>query len=111
MLSTSYEKEQQQLKSNIEQLPTEISNSEKKTIDLTQFVNNVKKYTEITELTPEILNELIEKILVHKTERVNGKKIREIDIYYRGVGIISYPLSFEEFELATKNLLNKIITA
>ncbi len=58
-----------ELKTKIEQLSKEINNTEKKTTDLTQFISNVKKYTEITELTPEILNELIEKILVHQTEK------------------------------------------
>ncbi len=91
-LSFNYDKEQQELKIKIEQLSKQINNTEKKTIDLTQFINNVKKYTEITELTPEILNELIEKILVHQAEIVNGKKVQEIDIYYRGVGIILFQL-------------------
>ena len=90
-LSFNYDKEQQELKIKIEQLSNEIENKEKKETDLTQFISNVKKYTEITELTPEILNELIEKIIIHQTEKINGKKVQEIDIYYRGVGIISFP--------------------
>ena len=58
-LSFNYDKEQKELKLKIEQLSNEINNTEKKTTDLTQFISNVKKYTEITKLTPEILNELI----------------------------------------------------
>ena len=98
MLSSSYEKEQQDLKNKIKELTEKIENSEKKTIDLDVFINNVKKYTEIKELTPEMLNELIEKILVHETKRINGKKTRIIDIYYRGIGIISAPITFEKFK-------------
>ena len=45
----------------------DIENTEKKDTDITKFISNVKKYTEITELTPEILNELIEKIVIHQT--------------------------------------------
>ena len=60
-LSFNYDKEQQKLKIKIEQLSKEIENTEKKDNDITQFISNVKKYTEITELTPEILNELIVK--------------------------------------------------
>ena len=45
-----------------------------------------------------MLNELIEKILVHETKRINGKKTRIIDIYYRGIGIISAPITFEKFK-------------
>ena len=110
-LSFNYDKEQKELKTKIEQLSKEINNTEKKTTDLTQFISNVKKYTEITELTPEILNELIEKILVHQTEKVNGKKVQEIDIYYRGVGIISFPVSLEDMTMVIEKMLNKRISA
>jgi len=110
-LSFNYDKEQQELKIKIEQLSKEIDNTEKKTTDLTQFISNVKKYTEITELTPEILNELIEKILIHQTEKVDGKKVQEIDIYYRGVGIISFPVSLEDMTMVIEKMLNGRITA
>lgn len=110
-LSFNYDKEQKELKTKIEQLSKKIDNTEKKTTDLTQFISNVKKYTEITELTPEILNELIEKILVHQTEKINGKKVQEIDIYYRGVGIISFPVSLEDMTMVIEKMLNKKISA
>ena len=106
-LSFNYDKEQQELKIKIEQLSNEIENKEKKETDLTQFISNVKKYTEIDELTPEILNELIEKIVVHQTKKINGKKVQEIDIYYRGVGIISFPVSLDDIEITIKKILNK----
>lgn len=72
-LSFNYDKEQQELKIKIEQLSNEIENKEKKENDITQFISNVKKYTEIDELTLEILNELIEKIIIHQTKKINGK--------------------------------------
>ena len=106
-LSFNYDKEQQELKLKIEQLSKEIDNTEKKETNLTQFISNVKKYTEITELTPEILNELIEKIIIHQTEKINGKKVQEIDIYYRGVGIISFPVSIDDIEVTMEKILNK----
>lgn len=80
-LSFNYDKEQQELKIKIEQLSKDIENTEKKDTDITQFISNVKKYTEITELSPEILNELIEKIIIHQTEKIDCKKVQEIDIY------------------------------
>ncbi len=83
----------------------------KKDTNITQFISNVKKYTEITKLSPEILNELIEKIIIHQSERVNGKKVQEIDIYYRGVGIISFPVSLEDMTLIIDKMLNKRISA
>ena len=89
----------------------DIENTEKKDTDITQFISNVKKYTKITELTPEILNELIEKILIHQAEKVDGKKVQEIDIYYRGVGIISFPVSLDDMTMVIEKMLNERITA
>lgn len=57
MLSSNYEKEQKELKEQFEILSNEIKLDETKAIDVTRFINKVKKYTEIKELTPEILNE------------------------------------------------------
>lgn len=110
-LSFNYDKEQQELKIKIKQLSKEIENTEKKDTDITQFISNVKKYTEIADLTPEILNELIEKILIHQSEKIEGKKVQEIDIYYRGVGIISFPVSFEDMTMVIEKMLNKKISA
>ena len=106
-LSFNYDKEQQELKIKIEQLLKEIESTEKKDTDITQFISNVKKYTEIAKLTPEILNELIEKIVIHQKEKVNGKKVQEIDIYYRGVGIISFPVSTQDIEITLNKILNR----
>ena len=89
----------------------DIENTEKKDTDITQFISNVKKYTEITEITPEILNELIEKILIHQAEKIDDKKVQEIDIYYRGVGIISFPVSLEDMTMVIEKMLNKKISA
>lgn len=63
--STNYTNEQKDLKEKIEILNTSISTTEQKEIAITSFVDKVKKYMEIKELTPEIINELIDKILVH----------------------------------------------
>ena len=110
-LSFNYDKEQQELKLKIEKLTEILNYTGKKNDNINQFITNVKKYTEITELTPEILNELIEKILIHQAENVNDKKVQEIDIYYRGVVIISFPVSFDDMKMAIEKMINKRKTA
>ena len=105
-LSFNYDKEQKELNAKLEQLSKEIDNAENKATDLTQFISNVKKYTEITELTPEILNELIDKIIVHQAEKIDGKKVQEIDIYYRGIGTISFPVSLEDMKKTIKKIID-----
>ena len=110
--STNYTNEKKDLKEKIEILNKSISTTEQKEIAITSFVDKVKKYTEIKELTPEIINELIDKILVHQQAKVDGKKYQQIDIYYSGVGIISVSANEYDFEKEFQNMLkDKIKTA
>ncbi len=57
----------------------------------------MKRYTEIKELTPAIVNEFIDYIMVSKKQVIDGKTAYPIDIYYNGVCIITAP-SAEEYE-------------
>lgn len=55
-----------------------------------QFIPLIWKYTNIQELTPYILNELIEKIVVHEKEiGADGVKTQQVDIYYKFIGLIN----------------------
>ena len=64
-LSLNYEREQKDLKEKISHLANTIDKTKQQELDLTTFIDKVKKYTEIKELTPEIINELIDKICTH----------------------------------------------
>lgn len=110
-LSLNYEKEQKELKSKVKELANMLDTTKQQELDLTSFVSKVKQYTEISELTPEIINELISKIYVYQSEKVNGKPTQQIDIYYNGVGIINIPLNEYELENAFQESIKKIKTA
>lgn len=56
---------------------------EQKSADTSQFFEIVRKYTEITELTPEIMHGLIERIIVHAPDKASRHMVQQIDIYYR----------------------------
>ncbi len=94
---TSYEAEQKTLKEVLTQLKADIKLQDDKTANVSAFVEKVKRYTEIKELTPAIVNEFIDYIKVSKKQVINGKTVYPIDIYYNGVGFISAP-SAEEYE-------------
>lgn len=83
VMSKGYEDEQKQLKQAVSELTDFINEKEQKSTDTTQFINIVRKYTTITELTPEIMHELIEKIVVHAPDKSSGHREQQIDIYYR----------------------------
>lgn len=83
MMSKGYEDEESKLKATVAELTAFIDTAEQKSSDVTAFVSLVRKYEHITELTPEIMHELIEKIVVHEADKSSGKRIQQIDIYYR----------------------------
>lgn len=82
-LSNSYQVEKEDLVNKISKLETNISkqiDTEKK---VKEFANIIKKYYNISELNPFILNELIHKIIVHEREIINGKRVQKIEILYK----------------------------
>ncbi|MGL6202104.1 MAG: DUF4368 domain-containing protein [Lachnospiraceae bacterium] len=54
--------------------------------DLQQFLKNVRKYTAPEELTVKMLNDLVDKIVVHAPDKSSGKHKQKIEIYYRAAG-------------------------
>lgn len=82
-MSARYESEQSRLKADAAKLTETISRKEQKKSDVVNFVNIVKKYEEFTELTPEIMHELIDKIVVHAPEGGRANRTQQVDITFR----------------------------
>jgi hypothetical protein len=106
-LSLSLETEQADLKAAVPTLESELENAKVQTTDLQRFIDRVKQVTQLTELTPEIVHEFVEKIVVHKPEKVDGKRYQQVDIYYNGVGIIREPSPEEMEEYFQEHLKHK----
>ena len=92
-MSADYEKEQQELESDYAELKKTVDAFEEKDLNIKSFLKCVRKYTEPCELTPDILHELVEKIIVYAPDKSSGHRTQQIDIYYNFVGKI--PLSQE----------------
>ena len=86
-LSMAYETEQQELKAQIPELETTLNSTTSKADDLQKFIDRAKRITRLTELTPEIVHEFIDKIVVSKPEKVDGKRHQRVDIYYSTIGL------------------------
>lgn len=82
-MSNSYDAEQKELQQLITELSTLIEADAEQQSNTTQFINVVRKYSDITKLTPEIMHELIEKIVVHAPDKSSGHRTQQIDIHYR----------------------------
>ena len=53
---------------------------------IVNFTAIIEKYLDIKELNKTVLNELIDKIEVHEAEKIDGKRVQKVDIYYRFIG-------------------------
>ena len=87
-LSRGYEQEQRELTAQTTALTEQISTREQKELDLSRFLAQVRKHTNVTELTPALLNELVERIEIHAPDKSSGKRVQPIDIYFNFVGLI-----------------------
>ena len=85
-MSKGYEDEQHTLQTEADEIQSELQQEEKKSVDVKRFLAIVKKYTDLTELTPEILREFIDKIIVHAPDKSSGRRLQEIEIIYNHIG-------------------------
>lgn len=85
-MSADYEAEAKKLKARYYELQTLLDTYSKQTNDIRSFTKLVEVYTDITEVTEELLHTLVDKIVVHEKEVVDGEIIMRVDIYYRFIG-------------------------
>ena len=96
-LSQDYEDEQSALKDQVLLLREEIKAVESKSANVDRFLSIVDRYTEIPELTPHILHEFVEKIVIYAATDPHSKVNRrqQVDIYYKGIGILEISKVFD----------------
>ena len=71
-----------------ESLRTLVHSAEAEKVNIQSFLKIVKKYTEPTELTPLLLHEFVEKIVVHAPDKSSGHRVQQIDVHYNFIGEI-----------------------
>lgn len=100
-LAADYEAEQEQLERQIRQMQAELDSYQENTTRADKFLELVRKYKSFDELTTPMLNEFVEKIVVH--ERVKGyryKTSQKVDIYFNFIGLVELPNEQPETELS-----------
>jgi len=106
LMSASYENEQEELKGQNNTLQTELDmfNADSEKAD--KFIELVRRYTRFEELTNAMINEFIDKIIVHegvwteRTEKYKGTRTQQVDVYLKYIGNFDAPdlLTPEEIE-------------
>ena len=85
-MSQNYELEQSKLKHSISTTKQELSMQENQSMDISRFMQRIHKYTQINELSVKTVNELIDKIIIHKPEGTKRNRILKIEIHYNFIG-------------------------
>lgn len=100
-LSEGYEKEQADLKASVEELRPIVEETEIQTVNIQSFLKIVKKYTEPTELTPMLVHEFVEKIIVHAPDKSSGHRVQQIDVHYNFIGEIDLSPEYSKYTKKT----------
>lgn len=95
-LLTGYDTEQETLDTEIAELQTAIDAYNTDSVRADKFMELVKRHTEFTELSASLLNEFVEKVIVHEAVKINGKREQTVDIYLNFIGKFDVPLTEEE---------------
>lgn len=90
-MTTSYEDEQKMLESRIRELKAAIGTVTENASNVDAFLKLVRRYTDIQELTAEIIREFVEKIYVYKAEHIDGKRVQRIKIVWNCIGEFTPP--------------------
>jgi hypothetical protein len=92
ILSAEYEAEQLSLEQSVSLLQSELDAFNANSARADQFVSLAKKYTDFDELTPLMIGEFIEKIVVFEADRSSGERVQDVDIYLNFIGKFDVPL-------------------
>ena len=109
MMSKGYEDEQSKLKQAVNEFTKFIETNEQKHTDVEQFLKIVRNRTEITELTPEIMHDFIEKIVVHAPDKSSGHRKQKIEIHFR-FNVAKTEVVADSWEYDKKKKLRRITT-
>ena len=91
LLSGGYETEQSELETQTAKLKEELAQFESDTFRADKFMELVKRYSDFSELTPAMLHEFVEKVVVHEGDKSSGVRQQRVDIYLNYIGQFDLP--------------------
>ncbi len=86
-----FEAELEGLTDSITQDQQELDRISRETVNAEKFLALVKKYTDFSELTPAMINEFVEKILVHQAEGKGASRTQKVEIFFNFIGKVEIP--------------------
>lgn len=90
-MANEYESEQSQLKVDVYQNEKKLIELQKQTVDMKMLYQGLMEFTEMKQLTPTVVNKLIERIEIHNNEKKHSHNNVKVDIYFTAVGLFDIP--------------------
>ena len=107
-LLAEYEAEQKTLQASVAEAEQRVSSFEEDTVRVEQFMELARKYTDFSELPTMMINEFIDKIIVHAPEKIDGDRVQEVEIYLKFIGHFELPApELTEEEIQRQEFLKK----
>ena len=100
MLTAEYEVEQDSLTAQIAELESQLTTFSAESDNVQRFVKMARRYTEVPELTATVLNEIIEKIIVHEADKSSGKRVQDVEIVFNHIGKLPQQIAEEIADVA-----------
>jgi DNA invertase Pin-like site-specific DNA recombinase/DNA-binding FrmR family transcriptional regulator len=92
-----YDEEQTATEARMKELQSAIDDYNADSVRADKFLELALRYTEFDELTVPMLNEFVEKIIVHQADRSGGKRVQKVDIYLNFIGSFTVPEEYDEY--------------
>ena len=92
ILLAGYENEQSELAQAVAKLQTELASFDSDSVRADKFIEVVKKFTDFSELTTPMINEFVEKIIVHEADKSDDGRFQKVDIYLNFIGKFDVPI-------------------
>lgn len=90
-LTESYEAEQKALEARTAELETLLSAEKDTAVNVDSFLSIIRKYTDIRELTPDIIHEFVDKIYIYKAKKIDGDRVQRVRIVWNFIGDFTAP--------------------
>lgn len=94
-MASEYESEQKELLSKVVECEKELVELQKKSVDMKMLYQGLMEFTEVRELTPIVVNKLIERIEIHNNEKKHSHNNVKVDIYFTAIGLFDIPTEQE----------------
>jgi hypothetical protein len=112
-MSAAYDKEQAELKEQNAAFRAELDSFEQDNLKADNFLALVRRFTAFDELTNELLNEFVDRIVVYEADKSSGERRQRVDVYLNYIGRFEIPgdepqpLTLEEFVAEEERLAKK----